>query len=81
MIRSEPQAARLSHLCRLDLDDKVPDHSTFSVSRHGRFRDSDMFRQVFERWCGRALGLAWLAARDLRLGICGGCQSDRCGCK
>ena len=34
--------------CRLDLDDKVPDHSTFSVNRHGRFRDSDLFRQVFE---------------------------------
>src|ERR1700761_2621967 len=34
--------------CRLDLDDKVPDHSTFSGNRHGRFRDSDLFRQVFE---------------------------------
>ena len=34
--------------CRLDLDDKVPDHSTFSVNRHGRFRDSDLLRQVFE---------------------------------
>jgi transposase len=34
--------------CRLDLDDKVPDHSTFSVNRHGRFRNSDLFRQVFE---------------------------------
>jgi transposase len=34
--------------CRLDLDDKVPDHSTFSVNRHGRFRASDAFRQVFE---------------------------------
>src|SRR6188474_2269472 len=34
--------------CRLDLDDKVPDHSTFSANRHGRFRDSDLFRQVFE---------------------------------
>ena len=34
--------------CRLDLDDKVPDHSTFSVNRHGRFRDSDIFRHVFE---------------------------------
>ena len=32
--------------CRLDLDDKVPDHSTFSVSRHGRFRDSAIFRQL-----------------------------------
>jgi IS5 family transposase len=34
--------------CRLELDDKVPDHSTFSVNRQGRFRDSDIFRQVFE---------------------------------
>jgi transposase len=34
--------------CRLYLDDKVPDHSTFSVNRHGRFRASDVFRQVFE---------------------------------
>jgi transposase len=34
--------------CRLGLDDKVPDHSTFSVNRHGRFRDSAIFRQLFE---------------------------------
>jgi transposase len=34
--------------CRLDLDDSVPDHSTFSVNRHGRFRDSDLLRHVFE---------------------------------
>jgi transposase len=34
--------------CRLDLNDKVPDHSTFSVNRHGRFRDSHILRLVFE---------------------------------
>ena len=34
--------------CRLDLEDGVPDHSTFSVNRHGRFRDSDILRHVFE---------------------------------
>ena len=34
--------------CRLGLEDKVPDHSTFSVNRHGRFRESDVLRQVFE---------------------------------
>jgi transposase len=34
--------------CRLDLDDTVPDHSTFSVNRYGRFRDSDILRHVFE---------------------------------
>jgi transposase len=35
--------------CRLGLDDKVPDHSTFYSIRHGRFRDSDVLRHVFER--------------------------------
>ena len=35
--------------CRLDLEDNIPDHSTFSVNRHGRFRESDIFRQIFER--------------------------------
>jgi transposase len=34
--------------CWLDLDDTVPDHSTFSVNRHGRFRDSDILRHAFE---------------------------------
>ena len=35
--------------CRLSLTDPVPDHSTFFKNRHGRFRDSDLFRRVFER--------------------------------
>jgi transposase len=34
--------------CRFTLEDKTPDHSTFSVNRHGRFRESDLFRQIFE---------------------------------
>ena len=34
--------------CRLGLEDKIPNHSTFSVNRHGRFRDADVLRQVFE---------------------------------
>ena len=34
--------------CRLGLEDRVPDHSTFSLNRHGRFRDSDVLRRVFE---------------------------------
>src|SRR6202166_2474881 len=40
--------ARLLHLCRLGLDGAVPDHSTFSKNRHGRFRDSDLLRRLFE---------------------------------
>ncbi|MEO0804524.1 MAG: IS1182 family transposase [Cyanobacteria bacterium J06642_2] len=34
--------------CKLSLTDPVPDHSTFSKNRHGRFRESDLFRKVFE---------------------------------
>ncbi|MGA2945586.1 MAG: IS1182 family transposase [Xanthobacteraceae bacterium] len=35
--------------CRLDLDDTVPHHSTFSENRLHRFRDSDVLRYIFER--------------------------------
>jgi hypothetical protein len=34
--------------CRLGLDGDVPDHSTFSKNRHGRFRESDLLRKLFE---------------------------------
>jgi transposase len=35
--------------CGLSIEDKIPDHSAFSRARHERFRDSNMFRRVFER--------------------------------
>jgi IS5 family transposase len=41
--------------CRLGLEDAVPDHSTFSKNRHGRFRDNDTLRFVFERVLERCL--------------------------
>jgi transposase len=54
-IRSERRLCEEVHLnlayrwfCRLGLEDPVPDHSTFSKNRHGRFRESDAFRQLFE---------------------------------
>ena len=45
--------------CKLDLDDKVPHHSTFSENRLGRFRESDLLRHIFERvvWSAMAMGL------------------------
>jgi hypothetical protein len=33
----------------------VPDHSTFSKNRHGRFRDSDLLRQLFETTVKRCI--------------------------
>ena len=35
--------------CGLSIEDKIPDHSAFSRARNERFRESDVFRQVFER--------------------------------
>ncbi len=54
-IRSERRLCEEVHLnlayrwfCRIGLEGEVPDHSTFSKNRHGRFRDSDLLRHVFE---------------------------------
>ena len=48
--------------CRLGLDGGVPDHSTFSKNRHGRFRESDLLRKLFET----------VVARCMKEGIVGG---------
>jgi transposase len=34
--------------CRLGLEEAIPDHSAFSRARHGRFRDADILRKLFE---------------------------------
>lgn len=34
--------------CQIGLEDEVPNHSTFSKNRHGRYRESDLFRFVFD---------------------------------
>ena len=61
-IRSERRLCEEVHLnlayrwfCRLGLDGDVPDHSTFSKNRHGRFRDSDLLRRLFETTVARCI--------------------------
>src|SRR6202790_3894378 len=61
-IRSERRLCEEVHLnlgyrwfCRLGLDAAVPDHSTFSKNRHGRFRESDLLRKVFETTVQRCI--------------------------
>ena len=61
-IRSERRLCDEVHLnlayrwfCRLGLDGDVPDHSTFSKNRHGRFRDSDLLRELFEATVARCM--------------------------
>jgi transposase len=68
-IRSERRLCDEVHLnlayrwfCRLGLEGDVPDHSTFSKNRHGRFRESDLFRRLFET----------VVARCMKEGIVGG---------
>ncbi|ODT62159.1 MAG: transposase [Phenylobacterium sp. SCN 69-14] len=68
-IRSERRLCEEVHLnlayrwfCRLGLDGDVPDHSTFSKTRHGRFRDSDLLRHLFES----------VVERCMREGLVGG---------
>jgi transposase len=58
-IRSERQICREVQVnlayrwfCDLGLEDAIPDHSAFSRARNERFRESDIFRRVFERVVG-----------------------------
>ena len=48
--------------CGLGLEATVPHHSTFSVNRHGRFRESAVFRLVFES----------VVATCMKVGLVGG---------
>ena len=61
-IRSERQICREVQVnlayrwfCDLGLEDAIPDHSAFSRARNERFRESDMFRRVFERVVGSCI--------------------------
>lgn len=71
-IRSERRLCEEVHLnlayrwfCRLDLSDPVPDHSTFSKNRHGRFRDSDLLRHVFETVVARCIAEGLVSGQRL----------------
>ncbi|MGC6331833.1 transposase [Rhizorhabdus sp. FW153] len=61
-IRSERRLCEEVHVnlayrwfCRLGLEGEVPNHSTFSKNRHGRFRDSDLLRRLFETTVARCI--------------------------
>jgi len=61
-IRSERRLCEEVHLnlayrwfCRLGLERPVPEHSTFSKNRHGRFRDSGAFRWLFDEVLRRCM--------------------------
>jgi transposase len=50
---------------RLGFDQEIPDHSTFSKNRHGRFRQSGVFRKVFEEIVRRCLDAGFVEGRNV----------------
>jgi transposase len=73
-IRSERRLCEEVHLnlgyrwfCRLGLDGTVPDHSTFSKNRHGRFRDSDLLRRLFETVLRRCIDEGLVGGQNLAI--------------
>ncbi len=50
--------------CRLPAGVAVPHHSTFSKNRHGRFRDADVFRLLFENTVRQCIAAGLVAAKD-----------------
>jgi transposase len=50
---------------RLDFEQEIPDHSTFSKNRHGRFRQSGVFRQVFEEIVRRCMVAGLVEGKNL----------------
>src|SRR6476661_3420808 len=79
-IRSERQICREVQVnlayrwfCDLGLEDPIPDHSAFSRARNERFRDSDIFRCIFERVVETSIKAGLVRRR----GLCRRCQPDR----
>jgi transposase len=63
--------------CKLDLEDEIPHHSTFSLNRLGRFRASDVLRHVFERVVGAAMAMGLVKGE----GFCSRRQRARSQCQ
>ena len=53
--------------CKLGIEHKIPDHSAFSRARNERFRDSDIFRRVFERVVGACIAADLVGGQGLLL--------------
>ncbi len=69
-IRSERRLVEEVHLnlayrwfCRLGLEGRVPDRSTFSKNRHGRFADGDILRRVFEMVVDRCAAFGFVGGQ------------------
>lgn len=69
-IRSDRRLCEEVHLnlayrwfCRLGLDGRIPDQSTFSKNRYGRFQESGIYRTLFEEVVNQCQGAGLVAAQ------------------
>ncbi len=76
-IRSERRLCEEVHLnleylwfCRLGLEDEVPNHSTFSKNRHGCFRDSGLFRWLFNEVLRRCMATGLVKGEGFAVDAC-----------
>lgn len=70
-IRSERRLVQEVHLnlayrwfCKLGLEGRVPDRSTFSKNRHGRFADGEVLRRLFESVVEKCVGFGFVGGTD-----------------
>ncbi len=49
----------------LSLEDKVPDHSTFSKNRHERFSENDVFQKIFDEIVQQCINKGLLTGKHL----------------
>ncbi|AUQ60752.1 Transposase (plasmid) [Phaeobacter inhibens] len=70
-IRSERRLVEDVHLnlayrwfCKLGLEGRVPDRSTFSKNRHGRFAEGDVLRHLFESVVEKCVGFGLVGGTD-----------------
>lgn len=84
-IRSERRLCEEVHLnlayrwfCRFDLADRVPDHSTFSKNRHGRFRESKVLRHLFETTVARCIAEGLVSGQRMSWRVSISLEADFC---
>lgn len=83
-IRSETRLCEEVHLdlayrwfCRLGLEGRVPDRSSFSKNRHGRFAAGNVPRTVFELVVRRCMDAGLVGGAGARLPLAAGCRGGR----
>ncbi len=49
----------------LDMNEEIPDHSTFSKNRHGRFKESGVFQEIFDEIVRQCISYSLVSGEHL----------------